>query len=137
MLPTNLRWRSVRRFFRYGCVGVGTFAIDLALLYTLTTYAQVAYYIATPLSFFVGVSINYAISRRVVFRTTMRSWHGGYAHFIAIALAGMFLTTSSVVLLVGRFGLHYLVARVLVAGCVGVCNYLLNLYWNFKVAGSH
>ena len=67
----------------------------------------------------------------------MRSWHRGYAHFFIIALVGMALTTTGVVLLVQYVGLPYLVARVLVAGGVGIFNYLLNLHWNFKVAGLH
>ena len=129
--------QSVRRFLRYSCVGVGTFALDLCMLYTLTTYAHFAYYIATPVAFFVGVSFNYAISRKVVFKGTQRSWHGGYAHFIIIALIGMLLTTTSVVLLVQCGRLQYLIARILVAGVIGVGNYLLNLYWNFKVVGQH
>ena len=133
----NISWRSVRRFLRYSGVGVGTFVLDLGLLYSLTTYAHVAYYVATPISFFVGVSLNYAISREVVFRGTERSWHRGYMHFLIIAVGGMVLTTVSVVLLVQFGGLPYLVARVLVAGGVGVCNYLLNLYWNFKVVNRH
>ena len=130
-------YRSVRRFVRYSGVGVGTFALDLSLLYLLTTYVHVAYYLATPIAFLVGVSINYVLSREIVFKRTERSWHVGYAHFIVIALCGMILTTSGVVLLVSYVGLYYLVARVLVAGVVGILNYLANLYWNFKVVGLH
>jgi hypothetical protein len=37
---------------------------------------------------------------------------------------------------VDLLGLHYLVSRILIAGVVGVWNYLLNLYVNFKVAGK-
>jgi putative flippase GtrA len=118
-------------------VGVGTLLFDLALLYVATTILSIPYYISTPVSFFIAVSINYAISRSHVFKETVRSWHGGYAYFILVAVGGAVLTTGLVIGLVTYFHLYYLVARVLVASIVGMGNYLINLHFNFKVAGTH
>ncbi len=128
---------SMRRFFRYAVVGVSTLLFDLLLLALLTELLGVPYYIATPFAFLVAVTINYAFSRAHVFRGTGRNLHHGYAYFISIALLGAFITTSGVALLVSLFSLYYLLARILVAGFVGMGNYLLNLHFNFKVAGHH
>lgn len=78
--------------------------------------------------------MNYVISRKTVFKKTERTWHGGYAYFIGVALAGSFITTALVVYLVTTFYLHYLIARTTVAGIVGVANYLFNVHINFKVS---
>ncbi|KND47501.1 MAG: hypothetical protein AB199_03665 [Parcubacteria bacterium C7867-004] len=128
---------ALRRFLRYAVVGVSTLAFDLVLLYLITEYAGVPYYIATPLAFLVAVSINYLISRRHVFHGTERTVHHGYAYFISIALAGAFVTTMGVAFFVQALGFYYLFARVLIAGLVGIANYLLNLHFNFRVVGHH
>jgi putative flippase GtrA len=129
--------KSVSRFLRYTTIGVGTLLIDLALLYLATTYLHIPYYIATGLSFLIAVSINYSLSRAHIFRGTERSWHRGYLYFALIGIGGALLTTALVVLLVSTFGLYYIFARILVAGIVGIVNYLSNLYFTFKVAGTH
>ena len=128
---------TLYRFLRYSSVGVGTFLFDLAMLYILTSKFGVPYYISTAVSFFVAVSINYVISRRFVFGETERSWHTGYGYFLIVVLVGLAATTGLVVLLVTYAHLYYLLARILVAGVVGMGNYLINLNYNFKVAGIH
>lgn len=132
-----LRAPGTLRFFRYAVVGVSTLLFDLVLLWCLTELLGIPYYVSTPFAFLVAVSINYLLSRAHVFHGTERHIHHGYAYFIGIALLGAFVTTSGVAFLVSFFGLNYLLARVLVAGVVGIGNYLLNLYFNFKVVGHH
>ena len=127
----------MHRFVRYTAIGTLTFLFDLGMLYVAVSWLGVAYYVATPLSFLVAVSGNYALSRQLVFAGTERSWHGGYTFFIVAALLGASITTLLVAFLVSYFGLYFLTARVLVAVVVGVANYLFNLYFNFKVVGKH
>lgn len=128
---------GVRRFLRYAAVGVSTLTFDLVLIALLTQVFGVPYYLSTPLGFLIAVSINYFLSRRLVFTGTERPLHHGYAYFIAIALVGATAITGAVYLLVTYAGLYYLIARVLVAGVVGIANYLTNLHFNFRVAGRH
>jgi putative flippase GtrA len=133
----SLSAQSVRRFLRYAFVGFATLSFDLVLLYVLTQFFGVPYYISTPLAFMVAVSVNYFASRRFVFRGTARPLHHGYAYFLLFALAGALAITLTVTLLVTYTHIHYLLARVLVAGVVGMGNYLGNLYLTFKVVGVH
>ena len=129
--------KGVRRFFRYAGIGVSTLTFYLLLIAFLTQALGVPYYISTPIGFLIAVSINYVLSRRLVFQGTERALYHGYAYFIAIALAGAFAVTGAVYLLVTYLGLYFLVARIFVAGFVGMANYLINLYFNFRVVGSH
>jgi len=128
---------GVRRFLRYSLVGVSTLSFDLLLLYALTQYLSVPYYIGTPIAFLIAVSINYAVSRAFVFHGTKRKVHHGYFYFLSFALLGAVAITGVVTLLVTYVHLYYLVARILVAGVVGIANYLGNLHLNFKVVGVH
>jgi putative flippase GtrA len=125
------------RFARYTTIGVSTLTFDLLLLAGLTEILSVPYTIATPVAFLIAVSINYLLSRHFVFRGTERPMAHGYLYFVLIALAGAGAITGAVYLLVTYAGLYYLVARVLVAGFVGMGNYLSNLHFNFKVVGKH
>lgn len=132
-----LRTPALLRFFRYALVGVSTLAFDLLLLVALTEYVHIPYYVSTPLAFLVAVSINYALSRAFVFAGTERALYNGYAYFLLGAGAGALIITASVAFLVTYAGMPYLVARIFVAGFVGIANYLFNLYVNFRVVGKH
>jgi len=136
-MPPLFSHPGVHRFLRYAVVGISTLSFDLLLLYVLTTYLSVPYYIGTPIAFLIAVSINYAVSRKFVFRGTERPVHHGYFFFISFALAGALAITLAVTFLVTYFHLYFLLARILVAGIVGIANYLGNLHLNFKVAGIH
>lgn len=128
--------RGLVRLLKYATVGVTTFLFDLLLLYLFTDHLGIDYVLATPLAFAIAISVNYFISRRYVFTGTLRSVHTGYGIFLLIAAAGMAGVTGLMVLCVEVFRLPYLPARVLVAGIVGLWNYLMNLYVNFKVANK-
>ncbi len=128
---------SLIRFARYSLVGVSTLTFDLVLLAGMTQVLHIPYYVSTPLAFLVAVSLNYVISRKFVFHGTERTLHHGYMYFILIAGVGALAITGVVYLLVTYVHMYYLLARVLIAGVVGMVNYLSNLHFNFRVAGKH
>jgi putative flippase GtrA len=134
---TNLSHPAFKRFLRYSIVGISTLSFDLLLLYALTHFLHIPYYFSTPFAFLVAVSINYVLSRYFVFVGTSRGVRLGYLYFAFLAVGGALLITGTVYLLVTYASLHFLVARILVAGFVGMGNYLLNLNFNFRVAGMH
>jgi putative flippase GtrA len=129
--------KALNRFLKYSSVGVSTFLFDLLLLYVLIDYVKIYYPIATAMAFGIAVSINYLLSRRFVFKGTLRSAHVGYGIFLSIAGAGMVAVTGLMVVFVEILKMDYLPSRVIIAGIVGTWNYLMNLYVNFKVAGKH
>jgi putative flippase GtrA len=129
--------RGVRRFIKYSGIGAGTFLLDLTILFLASSYLGVSYFIATPCAFFVGISFNYFISRRLVFKGTTRAVYHGYINFAVVGILGAVITTGLVFMFVHFLALYYLIARILVAGIVGVGNYFINLYLNFKVNGNH
>ncbi len=133
----HLHGRALRRFLKYTLVGGSTFAFDLLLIWLMTEFLGVPYWMSTALGFLIAVSINYFVSRRFVFKGTKRQVHHGYAYFILVAVGGAFFITGAVTLLVTLFSLHYLLARILIGCVVGFGNYLFNLHFNFQVAGQH
>jgi putative flippase GtrA len=133
----RLKHPAFRRFLRYLAVGVSTLTLDLLFLAAMTELFGVPYFVAVPIAFLTTASLNYAISRKHVFRGTSRTVHHGYAYFITLASLGAFVTTAGTAAFVEYAGFYYLFARVFVAGFVGTANYLINLHFNFRVAGHH
>lgn len=129
--------KTFKRFFKYLAVGVSTFILDLLLLYILTDYFLINYLISTAVAFVIAVSINYYFSRKFVFTKTLRSIHHGYYAFLCISGAGLLFVVLLMAFFVELLSFNYLISRIVVAAFVGMWNYLMNLYVNFKVAGSH
>ncbi len=129
--------RALIRFLTYASIGLSTFLFDLLLLYVLTDVFGVQYLFAAGVAFLIAVSANYLISRIYVFKGTERALGSGYINFLLIAGTGLAFVVGSMHVLVEVLGVHYLFARVSVAGITGLFNYLMNLYVNFKVAGKY
>lgn len=127
---------NFKRFLKYSGVGISTFTLDLLLLYIFTDIFLWNYIVATGVAFAVAISINYFFSRHFVFKGTLTSARVSYFGFMAIALIGISFAMVTMYALVEIFQIQYLISRVMVAGIVGMWNYLMNLYVNFKVAGK-
>ncbi len=129
--------RAIKRFLKYVLVGGSTFLFDLLLLSIFIDIFRWNPVFATASGFIIAVSCNYLLSRRFVFKGTLRSIHAGYGGFMLIAGSGLLIITSGMYLLVTVLGWHYLLARILVSLPTGIWNYLLNLFVNFRVAGKY
>ncbi len=126
-----------RRFLRYVTVGVGTFLVDLLLLFLFIEVAHLHYTFATATAFFLAVSLNYLISRQWVFSGSERAVVRGYVYFLQWAGLGMLLTVFLMWCMTTYTAWHFVLIRISVAGVVGMMNYLGNLYYTFKVAGEN
>lgn len=128
----NLRFR---RFLRYTVVGVSTFLFDLLLLWIQVEMFHVHYLHAAVTGFLVAVSANYFLSRRWVFKGSSRRLAAGYLYFFKTAVAGALTTGFLMWLFSTATNGPYLLIRIAIAGIIGIGNYLIHLYLNFRVAG--
>ncbi|WP_027722251.1 GtrA family protein [Maridesulfovibrio zosterae] len=129
--------KELLRFIRYGCVGSVTFIFDLIMLFIFTQLFDLPPVYSAGLSFIIAVSINYFISRIFVFKGTTRPLKQGYLRFMLIALGGVIIVTLGMHIMVITLKWQYIISRILIAAITGICNYSLNLYVNFRVAGKH
>ncbi len=121
----------------YSAIGVGTFAFDLLLLSLFTELLHWNPIFSAGVAFLVAVTINYALSRSLIFKGSQRPVHHGYAIYLLITGVGLTAVTGLMAVFVSVLDWHYVPSRILVAAAVGVWNYLMNLYVNFRVAGKH
>lgn len=132
-----LNRRGFFRFLRYSVIGITTFAFDLLLLFLLIDFFHMHYLLATALAFIVAISINFLMSRYTVFHKTERHIAHSYLFFVFFATVSLILITGFMHFLVSVLGLHYAPSRIVIAGCVGVLNYIMNLKVTFDVADKH
>lgn len=132
-LRNSLIDRLFRRLISYSGVGIGTYLLDIAVILLLYRVWQVDPATAIALGFLVGVTVNYLLCYFWVYRGTHRNFKIGLAIFLCLALVGVALITESVTYLVLVHGMPLLLARTLVAAFVGLVNFLLNTFFNFKL----
>lgn len=109
----------------------------MVLLFVLAGAFEVNYLWAAAIAFLIAVSINYLLSRRLVFKGTTRAQSSGYMYFLMIAAFGMLLVTLGMYVLVEKWGMYYMISRVLISCVTGIWNYTMNLFFNFRVAGFY
>ncbi len=124
------------RFLKYTLAGGTTFTLDLIFLYAFTDILGFEVVLSAAVAFLIATSLNYLFCRYYVFQGTARSFAAGYIGFILIALGGLCIVSGLMHLFVNILAWHYLASRVLVAAFTGLWNYLLNLYVNFRMAGT-
>jgi putative flippase GtrA len=130
------RKKSLQRFFKYSVIWGSTFLIDLALLVIFTDFLGIYYIFSAGLAFLIAVSLNYFLSRHFVFIASKRSIKVWYLFFMIITSVGLGFVMSLMYIFVDVMQFNYILSRVGIAAVVGVWNYLMNLYFNFRVAGK-
>ena len=121
------------QFLRYTSASSSTFLVDLSLLWIFTDVLHIEYLIAAGISFSIATPLNYSVSRTWAFKGTKRHPTTGLLYFLLIAGVGLFLVVSLMALCVEVFHLNYIFSRVLVAGFVGLWNFLMNKFVNLRV----
>ena len=125
---TNLRAAIGRRLaqesVKYLLASALAFALDFAVLVGLTEFARWHYLVAAACGFTAGLVLTYVLSVTVIFQERrLRSRGLQFVVFAAIGMVGLALTEVLMALVVGRFGINYALAKLLVAGASFTFNF--------------
>jgi putative flippase GtrA len=126
-LPTY--WRKL---LGYSLIGGGTFALDL-LLYWYLKENGIHYLSAATIAFLLSVSLNYILSRSLVFHESSRHFGTGYLYFLLITGGGWVLTIALLQFFVEQEGFGFYVGRIIAGIIVGMFNYTVNYFFNFAI----
>jgi len=135
-ISLSLAWVQTPRFVRNALISLPTFLLDLGLLYLLARQAHMNYLAATIVSFFAANGLGYFLARWFVFAGSKRSLRRGLIYFLAIATFSAFALMPLMWLFVSLLHLDVVVSRAAAASIVGIGGYLLNLTFNFRLAGG-
>ena len=106
----------LKRFLKYSVSGGTAFVIDLTLLFTLVSFLEINYLVSVGVAFLFATTINYTINKNWGFKDTKVSVKKSYSYFMLLVIFGTIVTISLVGILVERFEIYYLFARIFVSG---------------------
>lgn len=127
---------GTQRFLRYSVAGGNTFLLDLLILWVLTEIFFVYYIFSATISYTLSTILHYYIVRSWAFKGTKRKPLAGYVLYSIILISGLLLSVGIMALFVEFFNLDVLISRIIAGLFVGVWNYALNLFVNFKTQGK-
>lgn len=119
------------RLVRYSISGGTTMLLDFLILITLVEKIGLHYIAAAVTGFLVAHTLHYTINRKWAFRDTKTRLMKGYEYFMAFGIGNAFLLALLMSLLVGHFGIYYLLAKVICLTTLGVANFVLNYVITF------
>lgn len=123
---------ETRRFGKFAIVGMINTAIDMAVYILLHSVLGMHYLLANIFAFLAAAINSYNLNRRWTFRSTAADWRREMTQYLAVIGLGFCLNEGLLYILVDRFSLHSIVAKVLVIGVVLVWNFGANRWWTFR-----
>uniref|UniRef100_A0ABX1PTC2 GtrA family protein n=2 Tax=Aromatoleum anaerobium TaxID=182180 RepID=A0ABX1PTC2_9RHOO len=108
---------------------LGTLA-HYSLLLALVEVAGAEPVVGSVAGFVLGALVNYAMNRRLVFRSE-RAHHEALPRFFAVAGIGLLWNALLMYALTDLLALHYLLAQVVTTGVLLGWHYVGNALWTF------
>ena len=121
----------LRRFLGFATVGLVGTAAHYLLLVGLVEGLGADPVVGSVAGFCLGALVNYAMSRRFVFRSE-RAHHEALPRFFAVAASGLAWNTVLMGLFTHGLDWPYLPAQILTTGLLVVWHYVVNALWTFR-----
>jgi len=124
---------QVREFLRFSGIGLLSAVLGWVLLYALVSVAGWNYLVAYTISFLAINALSYVTAGTYAFRAGDRGNRRGLLRYYLINLASLVCNGIALAALVGRFGLNYLVAAVLLSIVNAPINFLLHRRLTYRI----
>jgi putative flippase GtrA len=122
----------LKRLSKYIASSFLAVGIDFGLLFSFVEFLGWNYLWAATVSFTLGHSVNYLISRHWNFKNTDRRHKVAYVLFVGFGLFSLGLTLYLLRAFVDDAGFNYINARILTGCIIGTLNFIFNYYITFK-----
>lgn len=119
----ELLTKSLLEFSKYFVVGGISFIVDSGTLTFFTDILKVNYLVSACFGFLVGLTANYYLGSKFVFKQPTTSKRKEFTQVALIALVGLLLTELGMYIGVDFFHIYYLLTKVIVAAIVLIWNY--------------
>lgn len=119
-----------RQLFLFLLVGGSCTAFHYLVLIALVSIGRLSPAFASSIGFSLSAILNYAFNRRLTFRSDA-SHHAAFPKFLGVAISGLGLNASLLLLLNERLGWHYMVAQIIATGMTLVWNFTFHKIWTF------
>jgi len=120
---------------KYYAVGASGILVNLGLLYYLTEYVGLWYFLSYALAISVSITSNFILNKFWTFRDSIDSQKTivMYVKFVSVSLVGMAIQLGSVYVLVESLTVYYMLAALISICIAGAINFIINRHWTFGV----
>ena len=132
MIAKLTKNKILEEFFRYFFVGLLCAVLDLFFLYLLVEFLNIWYLLAATISFSVITYGGYFLQKKFTFRNTSRNDSKKIFIFVLVSICGLIANAASMYVLVGIFGIWYILSNIITKKIVLLWNFLTNKYITFN-----
>jgi len=120
---------------KYYAVGASGILVNLGLLYYLTEYGSLWYFLSYALAISVSITSNFILNKFWTFRDSIDSQKTivMYGKFVSVSMVGMAIQLGSVYVLVESLTVYYMLAALISICIAGAINFIINRRWTFGV----
>lgn len=120
---------------KYYAVGASGILVNLGLLYYLTEYVGLWYFLSYALAISVSITSNFILNKFWTFRDSIDSQKTivMYVKFVSVSMVGMAIQLGSVYVLVELLTVYYMLAALISICIAGAINFIINRRWTFGV----
>ena len=125
------QFTKYKRIIKFSIIGLSGTVIDFSVLTLLVELAGFNILIANAISFIFGATNNFVWNKFWTFRNKERKFRKQFFKYLTVAFIGLIINTALMHLFI-TLGLHYLIAKVVIAAIVVIWNYNGNKFWTFR-----
>ena len=120
---------------KYYMVGASGVLVNLGLLYYLTEFIGLWYFLSYVIAISVSITSNFIFNKFWTFKDSIDSQRMivMYMKFVGVSLLGMGIQLGSVYVFVESLSVYYMLAAVISIGIAGGINFIINRRWTFGV----
>ncbi len=120
---------------KYYAVGASGVLVNLGLLYYLTEYVGLWYFLSYALAISVSITSNFVLNKFWTFIDSIDSQRTivMYGKFVSVSMLGMAVQLGSIYVLVESLTVYYMLAALISICIAGAINFIINRRWTFGV----
>ena len=120
---------------KYYAVGASGVIVNLGLLFYLTEYVGLWYFLSYTLAISASITSNFILNKFWTFRDSINSQRTivMYVKFVSVSIVGMAIQLGTVYLLVESLAVYYMLAALVSISIAGVINFMIHRRWTFGI----
>ncbi len=120
---------------KYYAVGASGILVNLGLLFYLTEYVGLWYFLSYTLAISASITSNFILNKFWTFRDSLNSQRTivMYVKFVSVSILGMAIQLGTVYLLVELLAIYYMLAALVSISIAGAINFMINRSWTFGI----
>jgi len=123
---------EVKKFIKFGLVGVINTALDMGVFILLNTVFHVYYLVANIFAFLISGSNSYFLNRRWTFQSANPNWRREMMKYLIVITSGFMINEGLLYVLVAHANLSNIFAKLIVTAFVLIWNFGINRLWTFR-----